>query len=242
MNSIIIDKNLSGNSEAITKLKESYPFANTSIFQNYTDALSYLKETRCKLDLIVLDMNLPIFLAFDLLKFVKQKTKFGLTVDLGQSKQGNLSFFYDNLLHLRDDFDIVLLNKPLHYGDLKKIYDENNKSLQLNDSLLIYSNKQFSLRKYSEIFFIESKGDYVKINTNKENYIVYSTLKKMNNKLPENNFVRIHRSVIVNVNKVQKITSNSVVLSNEAVFPLSKTYRGSLIELVQCLSNSEYAY
>ena len=62
----------------------------------------------------------------------------------------------------------------------------------------------------SKIKWIEAMGDYIKIITQEKNYLVLSTMKAFIKKLPENQFLRIHKSFIVNLNRVANYSANSV--------------------------------
>ena len=74
--------------------------------------------------------------------------------------------------------------------------------------------------KLNEIMVIEAKGDYIDIKTEKEDYRVHTTLKKIKEKLPENRFLQIHRSYIINFTKIIDIEDNSVLIAKN-VIPLA---------------------
>ena len=70
-----------------------------------------------------------------------------------------------------------------------------------NKSDFIYVNVDRRLVKVSipSIYLIEAKGDYINIKTQEKNYIVHSTLKKIQDKLPTDSFFKVHRSFIINI-------------------------------------------
>lgn len=81
---------------------------------------------------------------------------------------------------------------------------------------------------FHEIFYIESIKDYVNIRTETEEYIVLDTLKSMESQLPER-FIRIHKSFIINLDKVKSIGARKVILTDVEV-PIGDSYRSKLLE------------
>lgn len=86
----------------------------------------------------------------------------------------------------------------------------------------------------SSIYLIEAKGDYINIKTDGKNYIVHSTLKKIEDKLPEELFFKVHRSFIINTSEIVDIEDNSVVVRKEVV-PVSRSNKGILMDKLNLL-------
>ena len=76
---------------------------------------------------------------------------------------------------------------------------------------------------YDEVRYIEALGDYVHIVTATSKLIVYSTMKAVEEKFPTNRFVRVHRSFIVNLNRIQALEDNSLVVEGKHI-PVGQTY------------------
>jgi len=76
---------------------------------------------------------------------------------------------------------------------------------------------------FDEVFYIEALGDYVHIVTGHSKHIVYSTMKAVEEKFPTNRFVRIHRSFIVNINRIQTLEDNSANVEGKLI-PVGQTY------------------
>ena len=77
--------------------------------------------------------------------------------------------------------------------------------------------------------YIEALGDYVKLVTEHDSLVVLSTMKAFENLLPEMRFLRIHKSYIVNVEKVERYNSKQIELDNQQL-PLSRNRKSDLIE------------
>ena len=80
----------------------------------------------------------------------------------------------------------------------------------------------------------EAKGDYIVIKTEDKNYIVHSTLKKIEVKLPEAYFLKVHRSYIINLKKIIDIEDNSVLIKKD-VIPVSRSKRPELMKRLDLL-------
>jgi DNA-binding LytR/AlgR family response regulator len=81
---------------------------------------------------------------------------------------------------------------------------------------------------YSEILWVEAYDNYSFIVTVDQKYLVSSTLKDMEHKLPSNNFVRVHRSYIANLDKVEALEESAVVFSKGDI-PIGKSYKKALM-------------
>jgi len=81
---------------------------------------------------------------------------------------------------------------------------------------------------------VEAKGDYILIKTEDKNYTVHSSLKKIEDKLPKNLFIKVHRSFIINFEKIVDIEDNSVLIKKD-VIPVSRSNRPELMKRLNLL-------
>jgi DNA-binding LytR/AlgR family response regulator len=94
-----------------------------------------------------------------------------------------------------------------------------------NDSyFFVKSSGQQHRINFNEILYIESIKDYVNIKTENQEYIVLDTLKSLENQLPEN-FARVHKSFILNLEKIEKIDVKNVFLNSGKEIPIGETYK-----------------
>ena len=84
------------------------------------------------------------------------------------------------------------------------------------------------------IYLIEAKGDYINVKTEDKNYTVHSTLKKIEEKLPQDLFLKVHRSYIINIKKIIDIEDNSVLIKKD-VIPVSRSNRPELMKRLNLL-------
>lgn len=84
-----------------------------------------------------------------------------------------------------------------------------------------------------ELIYAESLHNYVKLYTSKGHHITYLTMKELEFKLTMENFVRIHKSMLINIKKIQSLDTNNVVMSDQKVIPIGRTYRSNLVRLLE---------
>jgi len=85
-----------------------------------------------------------------------------------------------------------------------------------------------------EINYLEAKGDYVKIYQNEKTYAVRSSLKSIEEKLPGKTFIRVHRSFIVNIGRIDTMEGNTLVMHKNFV-PIADAYKTILNNRMQIL-------
>jgi DNA-binding LytR/AlgR family response regulator len=114
---------------------------------------------------------------------------------------------------------------------LKKDFSEENTLLDV-----LYANVNRRLIKIDipSINLVEANGDYINVKTSKKNYVIHSTLKKIENKLPTNLFVKVHRSYLINIKKIVDIQDNSVLIEKE-IIPVSRINKPELLRRLNLL-------
>ena len=111
----------------------------------------------------------------------------------------------------------------------KEIYDSRTSSgEEESDFIFVKSGGTYLKLEISEINWIESLGDYVSIYTNDKRHVVNITMKETEEKLSKGNFCRIHRSYIVNLNKVEEIDNNTISIAGKAL-PVSRSHKKELM-------------
>lgn len=234
MNCIIIDDDatarliinqLCGSTEQISVLKE---------FSSAIEAIKYLNTN--DVDLIFLDIHMPTFSGFDFIQTLKSPPKIILTTsDKNFALQ---AFEYECVV----DYLVKPITKERFNKSLLKLthLEDNNKEIVSQDSKnnakFIYVSVDRRLVKINipDIYFVEAKGDYISIKTESKNYIVHSTLKKIEDKLPDSVFLRIHRSFIINVTQIIDIEDNSVLIQ-KSVIPISRSKKNELMKRLNLL-------
>jgi DNA-binding LytR/AlgR family response regulator len=97
--------------------------------------------------------------------------------------------------------------------------------------IFVKSNSRLVKVKTSDVYFVEALKDYVVINTATVRYTIHSTMKDIQTKLPSNEFVRVHRSYIVRLDKIAAIEqSNLIIEDSKKVIPIGGSYKDELSE------------
>ena len=98
--------------------------------------------------------------------------------------------------------------------------------------MFVKSDSKLLKIAYNEIQYVEAFADYVKIWIGDEKRIVtLQTMKNMENGLPHDKFIRVHRSFIVSIDKIGSLGSNSVQIANKEI-PVGKNYKDGLMDLI----------
>lgn len=104
----------------------------------------------------------------------------------------------------------------------------------LNDHLYLKVDQRLVKIRQADIAYAEAKGDYVLIKTLNESFIIYSTLKKVVDKLEAPNFLQVHRSFLVNLDHIQDIEETTVSIIGK-VIPVSRANRSELLSRIRTL-------
>jgi len=236
MNCIIIDDEATSRT-IIGELCSSYKNLNVvEVFSNAIEAIKYLNQN--KTDLIFLDIHMPDFNGFDFIRTLKDPPYIILTT--ADAEFAIQAFEYDCI--------VDYLVKPIKPGRFKKSIQKvggklnkkitaattNKEKQQAGDDFYININKRLIKIDIQSIFLVQAKGDYIYLKTDNKNYTVHSTLKKIEEKLPDHMFLKIHRSYIININKIIDIEDNSVLIEKDVV-PVSRSNRPELMKRLNLL-------
>ncbi|WP_417556724.1 LytR/AlgR family response regulator transcription factor [Mesoflavibacter zeaxanthinifaciens] len=235
MNCIIIDDELTART-IINKLSSNVPDINVvEEFSNAIQAIKYLNQNT--VDLIFLDIHMPDFTGFDFIQTLKNPPKIILTTS--DANFAIQAFEYDCIVdYLVKPITQERFNKALDKAKSATFTSKATTSPTEEDSGVndLYVNIDRRLIKIDipSIYLVEAKGDYIHIKTETKNYTVHSTLKKIHDKLPDSLFLKIHRSYIINVDKIIDIEDNSVLIKKD-VIPVSRSNRPELMKRLNLL-------
>lgn len=137
----------------------------------------------------------------------------------------------------KDAYDFLI--KPVSYSRFLQAVVKVQRRIQNNPAtnpaednyFFIRGNKQGQLIKiyFHEILYIESLQNYVKLYTGQNMHITYLTLKEIEFKLNRDNFLKIHRSYVVNLDRIGGLINNELSMENNAVIPVGAVYRQNLL-------------
>jgi DNA-binding LytR/AlgR family response regulator len=104
----------------------------------------------------------------------------------------------------------------------------------LSDSIFVRHYEKMIKVVIQDILYIEAERNYCRIHSKGKEYLLVITLKDMDNKLPDQHFLRIHRSYIINISQIDEIAQTHVVISKTAI-PISKSQREELLKRLQTI-------
>lgn len=178
-------------------------------------ALEYIQKNDA--DLIFLDIQMPELSGINFMKIVGDKMKYILTTAYAEYA---LEGYEHNVI------DYLL--KPITFDRFQKsalkAQERFPNETSQNSYFFIKSSGQQHKINFDEILYVESIKDYVSIKTENQEYIVLDTLKSLERQLSDR-FTRIHKSFIVNVDKIIRINPKTISLLSEIEIPMGETYK-----------------
>ncbi|WP_445456685.1 LytR/AlgR family response regulator transcription factor [Flavobacterium sp. HNIBRBA15423] len=233
MNCIIIDDEEMARAILVQMISKESNIKILADFSNAMQAIKFLNQN--EVDLIFLDIHMPDFTGFDFIQTIKNPPKIILvTSDKNFAIE---AFEYDCI--------VDYLVKPITEERFQKAIQKTTsfkKSTILTTSQPEDNSKEFYVNidrrlikiDIPSVTIIEAKGDYILIKTDSKNYTVHSTLKKIEDKLPQDLFLKVHRSFIINTKKIIDIEDNSVLIGKD-VIPVSRSNRPELMKRLNLL-------
>ena len=235
MNCIVIDDDATA--RLIIK-KLCADFKEVAVLEEFGSAIEAIKYLNSnEVDLIFLDIHMPTFSGFDFIQTLKSPPKIILTTsDKNFALQ---AFEYDCVVdYLVKPIAKTRFNKSLRkLASLEKSVSSKsvtNSSKEGSDFIYVSVERRLVKINIPSICFVEAKGDYISIRTDSKSYIVHSTLKKIEDKLPSSLFLRIHRSFIINISEIVDIEDNSVLIQ-KSVIPISRSNKSELMRRLNLL-------
>jgi two-component system, LytTR family, response regulator LytT len=205
-------------------------------FSNAMQAIKFLNQN--EVDMIFLDIHMPDFTGFDFIQTIKNPPKVILvTSDKNFAIE---AFEYECIVdYLVKPITAERFEKSVQKASSSQIAAASPKgtgAIAEDNANEFYINIDRRLIKieFNLVTIVEAKGDYIHIKTEGKNYIVHSTLKKIEDKLPKDLFLKVHRSFIINTKKIIDIEDNSVLIGKE-VIPVSRTNRPELMKRLNLL-------
>ena len=227
LRSIIVDDS-SMQRMAVAQLVNKHP--NLALVAQYSNAIEANNGIKNNdIDLIFLDVEMPIINGFDLLESLENPPQVILIT--GKPDYAMKAFDYDVT-----DYLYKPISSARFEASIKRAVARHEQSQNVNveeEYIFVKSNLKKRKVVLNDIKWVEALGDYIKVVTNEGNIVILSTMKSFEKQLPEDKFLRIHKSYIVNLEKVEKFNSKNIEVEGRQV-PLSRNKKN---ELMEALSN-----
>lgn len=217
---------------ALDKIRDYVEKVNTldliATFDNGIDALSYLKEHR--VDLLFLDVQMEELSGIQLLETLTFRPKVILTTA------------YDKYTLKGFELNVTdYLLKPFSFQRflqaIDKVYDgvlsernrapvsvDENGSKPHMDYIFVRADSKYRKVRFDDILFVEGMKDYIRIHTAIDRLMTLKSFSKISEHLPEDQFIRVHKSYLVSISKIDSIERNTLLIAENRI-PIGESYR-----------------
>jgi two-component system, LytTR family, response regulator LytT len=185
---------------------------------------AFAKLEQHAIDLVFLDIEMPLVTGITFLKTLTNPPKVVFT-----------TAYVDYALEGYELNVVDYLLKPFSYERFNKAIEKvkqltgnqtNNNLSQYEPGHMVIKEKEGWLKiAYDDILYIEASKDYMKIFTNNRQYLTHLTMKKLEELLPPQNFIRTHKSYIVALKQIKLLKTDSLQLVNNVNIPVSSSYK-----------------
>lgn len=199
-------------------------------FSNAIEAKNFMSYNA--IDLLFLDVEMPVLSGFDFLDGLKVKPQ--VIFITSKPEYAVKAFDYDATDYLQKPITNARFDAAIKRAiNLQMLLTEN----QDEDAEHIFIKSKLKKLKVftSKIKWVEAFGDYIKVVTDEESHLVLSTMKAFENDLPKEKFVRVHKSYIVNIEKVDKFNSKFAEIGAKKI-PLSRNKKEDLKSALETIS------
>lgn len=224
--------------EILKNYIEKIPFLN--LIGEYTDAIKVLTDIgKYSVDLIFCDIEMPDINGIQFAESLKSSKRPMFVMVSAHNKYAIEGFNLDAIDYLLKPFSFsrflkttqkVLDYHTTHNSKYETIMESVSEGDDSTDFIFVKSNNKLLKINFSNIIYIESLSDYIKIHIedSTRSILSLSSLKSLDEVLPSNQFKRIHRSYIVSLSKIKAIENRRVLVGTNVSLPISNSYYDDL--------------
>jgi DNA-binding LytR/AlgR family response regulator len=227
LNCIVVDDS------AVQRITITKLVNESSLLHLIGDFANALEAKNCinhnAIDLIFLDVEMPLINGFDLLDGLKTKPQ--IVFITSKADYAVKAFDYEATDFLQKPISKERFVKAVKKAtELHALRYENTEDP--GDSIVIKSNLKKLKIYLSRIKWIEAYGDYIKVATDDETHLVLSTMKGFEKELPADRFLRVHKSFIVNISRVEKFNNKFAEIGTTKI-PLSRNKKDEIVKTIE---------
>ena len=210
--------------EVITAYCEQIPYLN--LLKSFTQVSKAQKHLRkYPVDLLFLDIQMPDMNGISLYKSIEQKPLVIFTT--AHTKYAVEGFEVSAIDYLTKPYKFSRFSEAC---DKAKIYLQSTRQHHQDEKAALYIRSEYALVKipYQEIIFIETLGDFIRVHQKDKNPVLtLMSLRTMEEKLPTDLFLRVHRSFIVSLSKIESIRRSIITIEGQEI-PIGSTYKSKI--------------
>lgn len=216
------------------ELKEKLIQFGYKVFGPFDNSDEALKEIGIlKPDVVLMDINI-------------KGTMDGVELAEKVSKEGEIAIIFLSALSDSSTVERAKKIKPAAY--IIKPYEDRNlaiaidlafsniaenkeseNSFLINDKFFIKENNRFVKIRLEDVYYLEAQGSYTELHTNHKVYTMSMNLKNLSSKIANENLQRVHRSFVINIEKIQAFDGNQVIVNNIKI-PVASSYKDDLFK------------
>jgi|SRR5690606_19784918 len=216
--------------EIITDFARKVPFLSlVQTFENAAEAMKFLQDER--VDLVFLDIKMPDINGIQFLKSLKYPPLVIFTTAYGEYALDGYDLDVVDYLLKPVPFERFLRAASKAQEYLAVSQQKNGDNCYVNDYIFIKTEYKIIKINLEDILFIEALKDYTKIYTPYQPVLTLRSLKSFETRLPSDKFIRVHRSYLVSLNKINSVEKNTVMIANQSI-PISDGYRERFYDVI----------
>ncbi|ANF52849.1 DNA-binding response regulator [Chryseobacterium glaciei] len=224
MKALIVDDNDIARTTLAHLAKQISDLTIVNEYSNAIEAYHYLQTN--PVDLIFLDIEMPEMTGIELTKTLSGKDT--IIIFTSSNKEYALEAFELNIA----DYILKPITPARFLQAMSKaqaIFESKKENVQVNkDEFLFVRDSNITRRlKLDDIFYAEAMGDYVKFYTKEKMFAIHGTMKSAEERLPKDHFIRVHRSYIIAVGKIDTLQDGGIMINGKFI-PVADAYRKAL--------------
>lgn len=240
INCIIVDDEAYANN-MLRDYIEKAPYLNlVGVFTNPIEALAEIKER--EVDLLFLDIEMPELSGMDLIKMLPKGTQAIITTAFSDYAMDSFDndardyllkpYSFNRFLKATQKaVDHKIMTDALKKDNEARENADKQEEQKLESFYLKTDRGKFVRVNHNDIFYIEGLKNYCSVYTDVHRHVSLVSMKALCDGLPESEFVRVHKSYIISINKVASIDGNMIILTNKKEkIPIGTTYRNEFFE------------
>lgn len=202
----------------------------TQKFDNAIDTISYLRDNT--VDLMFLDIKMPELSGLKMLNTLKKSPIVILTTAYSEYAWESYNYSVVDYLLKPVEFDrfLIAVNKASQQIQLESMLEgQSMECTKAANYLFVYQDQNTYKVEFDDILYIKAEGNYVSINTTKKKYFTRETMKAIEKQLPADIFVRVNKSYIASIQKIERVFGNTIVMAGEDI-SIGKIFKMKFLE------------
>jgi DNA-binding LytR/AlgR family response regulator len=200
--------------------------------KNAIEAFNVINKNQ--IDLIFLDINMPEISGLSFANSINKNIKVIFTTAYREYAVEGFNLQAVDYLLKPISFDRLLQAVNKYLGENISLVSPSTSEItqEKNDFIFVRSERKMIKINFSEIDFIESLSDYIKIHMAQKIIVTRETISNIEAKLPKNDFLRIHRSYILSMAKINSFTNEYIEIGKRAL-PISRSYKKDVLSRLE---------